>query len=435
MMHTRVRVPLYLSILVLFSSACAQAGPASEVASEIVESTPASTQPAATNTPLPTEEIVRGTVSIRHSWDETQLPALAGIIKSFQTFYPDVAFDVLYIPADDLLQRFEMDTREGLGPTLLLGPAEWGPELFQKGLISEIGNAVKPADLRLLNQAALEEAHVGSALIGLPYSISGVLLYRNKDVITITPNTFDDLITLAQTSTQGATIGSYLERSFFYSGAHLEGLGGKLIDENNLPAFNNGKGVEWLGLLKDMEQAGPTNYFSDEDLERFKLGKVGWIIDGSWEMRDLADAIGAEKLAIDPWPTYSDGKLSGYVLADNVYLSARANEQDRNAAEHFINYLTAQEAQFRIAETGRIPASLAVKLKDPPYGELVNLAIEALKNGTSYPVNPAMPVYNLNLDIALRGFFEGALTAEQALQQAQDSILAELAKATPTPIP
>ncbi len=81
-----------------------------------------------------------------------------------------------------------------------------------------------------LNQPALEAAKLDNKLVGLPYSIQGVVLYRNKDIVTLAPDNFDDFVTLAQTASQGDVVGAFLERSFFYSGGHLVGLGGQLID-------------------------------------------------------------------------------------------------------------------------------------------------------------------------------------------------------------
>ncbi len=70
---------------------------------------------------------------MKRSW-----PVLAQIIKNFQAIYPDVLFDVLYVPVDNLQARYIQDTEEGIGPTLLMGPAEWGPALFESGLVTDL---------------------------------------------------------------------------------------------------------------------------------------------------------------------------------------------------------------------------------------------------------------------------------------------------------
>jgi len=203
-------------------------------------------------------------------------------------------------------------------------------------------------------------------------------------------------------------------------------LGGQLIDANNLPGFNNDRGVVWLELLKDLELAGPSNYFNDDDLERFKLGEIGWIIDGSWNLRPLADAIGPENLAIDPWPTYQDGRMSGFIQAENAYLSAKVDEANRRAAILFLEFLISPQSQSMLADSGSFPSNLTFNPTDPVYGPLVLQAAEALASGVAYPLDPNIAIYSLNFDLALRSYFEQNLPPEQALQNAQDAILKEI---------
>jgi maltose-binding protein MalE len=379
--------------------------------------------------------VIGGTVSIWHSWDEASMPALVQIIAEFQQQYPNVLFDVLYVPAQDLQARFAEETRNGSGPTVLLGPAEWGPPLYDDGLIENLSGLVSEERLAALNQPALGEGIYADATIGLPVSLQGVVLYRNKDIITISASTFDELVTLAQTSTEGEVIGAILERSFFYSGGHLEGVGGQLMDANYQPAFNDARGLAWIEMLGRFAEAGPPNDFSDEDLERFKEGKVGWIIDGTWNMHNLAAAIGPEKLAIDPWPGYEDGRMSGYVMAENVYLSEAATPETRTAAVRFIDYLLSPEAQTHLAEVQRIPAVSGVTVDDPISGPLITQAMAALAGGATYPPVPQIAYYNLNLEIALRSIFLDGVAPSQALQTAEDAILADLQANFPTPTP
>lgn len=388
-------------------------------------------------TPSPTPEVVGGTLTIWHSWNESDLPGLVQVIDGFRQKYPETLFDVLYIPASELQARYEAETRQGRGPHLLLGPSEWGPALYQAGLIADLTGIVSQENLNRLNKPALAAARSGETLIGAPYAIQGVVLYRNKDIITISPDSFENLAALAQNSTQGDVIGAYLERSFYFSGGHLLGLGGRLIDDNGAPAFNTPEGKAWVGLLKRFEEAGPTNYFGDDDLERFKMGTVGWIIDGTWNMRSLAAALGPEKLAIDPWPTYEDGRLSGFVTAENIYLNSHYPAESDLTVKTFLNYFISPEAQTFLGETGRIPSIAGVTLIDSIMGPLTAQAMAALAGGAAYPAEPAASIYNLNLDNALRAIFENGAPPEQALNNAAQMIQAEAASTpaggTPTP--
>jgi ABC-type glycerol-3-phosphate transport system substrate-binding protein len=381
--------------------------------------------------PVPTATKVQGTLRLWHSWNEQDAQALVQIRKNFNARYPDVLFDILYIPAEDLPQRYEQEVLAGGGPSIVLGPAEWGPGFYDAGSITSLNDKLPRELMETLNRPAVEAARYKDTLIGLPYAIDGVTLYRNKGLITIPADTFDELVTLQQSSTQGETIGAILERSFLYSGGHLEGLGGQLMDANGLPTFNNEFGLEWMKLLDDFGSVAPVTFMTDQDLEMFKLGRAGWIIDGTWNLPAIIETMGADKISIDPWPAHSTGGLSGYVFSENLYLNPRVQGDELNAARNFLQYFVSPEAQTVLAEVGLIPSASGITLSDPINGPLIMQAMVALAGGTAYPTLQVMPVYTRNLDQALRAHFEEGLPAQQALQSAYDAIYSELSLSQP----
>lgn len=390
-----------------------------------------------TPTLTPTEVIIQGTVTIWHSFNEREMPALEMVINDFSALYPNVYFDVLYVPLENLRTRFEIEAQDGRGPTILLGPADWGPTLYDAGLITALTDLSNSDVLETLNQPALGAARYKNELIGLPYSIKGVVLFRNKIILPDSAANFDNLIYNANAATQGEVLGAMLERSFIFSGAHLEGIGGRLMESNGFPAFNDMKGVEWLDLLIAFEEAGPSDYLSDQDVELFKEGKVGLIIDGTWNMTALASAIGAENLAIDHWPEYGDGSLSGYVLPENLYLNSQISGDRLTASKMFMEYLVSEKAQSIFAETGSIPAMTDIIMTDPITGTLMTKAMSALASGSSYPIAPEMEAYQIPMDMALRSVFSSAVAPFDALQIAEESIIQALSEPgiTPTPTP
>jgi ABC-type glycerol-3-phosphate transport system substrate-binding protein len=133
--------------------------------------------------PTPTEIVVRGTLTVWHSWEEAQRPALLRRIAAFQALYPDVQFDVLYIPSIDLRASFEAAAAEGGGPSILIAPAEWGPELFDRGWVVDLNGLAQPELLQTFNPAALGTLQYNGALIGLPNNIQGAVLYRNNSLV------------------------------------------------------------------------------------------------------------------------------------------------------------------------------------------------------------------------------------------------------------
>jgi maltose-binding protein MalE len=371
-------------------------------------------------TPEPTkEETLKGTVTLWHAWKESEIPALTKVIEAFQTEYPDVQFDVLYVPFDDLRGKYETAAATGGGPTVLIGAADWGPALYDAELVADVSGMASEAFLRTINAAALGAVKYRNALIGLPQTIKGVVMFRNTSIIADAPATFSDLTMASAIVTAGDIVGADLEYGFFFAAAHLHGVGGLLMDDKGNPLFNDDKGVEWLNLLDSFKDAGPTEYYTDNDVNLFKAGKAGIIIDGTWNMSGLAEAIGADNLAIDPWPI----PMSGYVQTENIYLSTNAEGDDKDVGWAFMEFFLSAEAQAILTEAGHIPAVAGVQVSDP----LMQQAATAFEGGAAFPVIPEMGAYWGPMDTALKSVFDEGADPAAVLQQAYNTIVAAVA--------
>lgn len=414
-----------LAVVVLAAlalTACGQkATPTAAPQPEKTEAAMATEAPAATEAPeateAPTEPPLTGTVTLWHGWKENEIASLNDVIAAFQAKYPQVQFDVLYVPFDDLRGKFETAASTGAGPTVLIGAADWGPALYDANLVADFSPYVDDAFLGSINQAALGAVQYKDALIGLPQTIKGVVMYRNKALLPDAPKTFDELVQMAQAKDNCA----FLERGFFFSAGHLMGLGGQLMDAQGNPTFNDEKGVEWVQLLQRFSEAGDTTYYTDDDVNLFKAGEACVIIDGTWNMSNLAEAIGADNLAIDSWPT----PLSGFVQTENIYLSANAEGDDLKASVAFMKFFLSPEAQKLLADptkAAHIPAVMGVEISDP----LMKAAATAFEGGVPFPVIPEMGAYWEPMDNALKSVFDQGADPAEALQQAYDAIVAKI---------
>jgi arabinogalactan oligomer/maltooligosaccharide transport system substrate-binding protein len=389
--------------------------------------------PSLTAEPQPTERVVfpampppssgTVTVTIWHSWSESEAVVLDDVLDAFQMVYPNIYFDVLYVPFDDLLRTFQTAMYRGAGPSILLAPAEWGSQLFDEGQVAAVDDLAVPAFLERINPAALDSARYRGSLISLPHAIrNGVVMYRNRQIISSAPDTFSDLVTAAKAATRGGRVGAYLERGYFYSAGHLAGLGGRLMDGNGNPAFNDQKGLTWLNLLVDFEQAGPVSFNTNRDLDLFKEGRVGIIIDGTWVREALVEAIGEQNIAIDPWPTYQDGHLSGYVQTDNIYLTTQATADERYASLQFFGFMLAPEVQAVLTRAGHIPALIEAQVEN----DWMEPVMAALVGGTAYPIHPNASLYWDPLETAMGYVFNASALPAPALKQASDTIYARI---------
>ena len=438
MKKIKTTLSIVVAAMAVFIAACnTLSSPATEQSAENGPAVMVTATPTAIATP--TQLTVRGTISIWHSWKDEQLPALLNQIAAFQEEYPGVQFDVTYIPSIDLYASYEQAALNGRAPDILLAPAEWGATLFDQGLVADLSPFVGDELIRSINPAAFAAAHYREAINGLPVHIYGNVLYRNRKIIPTAPSSFDELISFAQVANQRETFGALLDRGLFFSGGHLEGIGGKLMNPDGSPAFNDESGLAWVQLLQEFEKAGPTEFAEDNDIQLFLENRLGLMIESSHRRQDLAEAIGVENLAIDPWPIYQDGALSGFVQSENVYLNPRALEEEQMVTWKFVQSLFTPEAQAGLAQVSLIPALLPSRMISAG-GEgqiddaLIPQVMQALSGGATYPARPEMAIYTPYLDIALQSIFNGEASPADALQTAADSITAEVA-ALPTPPP
>lgn len=361
------------------------------------------------------------TISLWHSFDENEVMSLQEIANAFLEIYPDVEFDFLYAPNYDLKRKFEEAVIIGGGPSIMIGSGDWGPSLYDQGLVYDVSGMVKGDQQTLINAAALDAYQYQGALIGLPLNLSGVVMIRNTEIIPDPPASFDELIAAAQTATEGDAVGAYLDYGLFYSAGHLEAIGGSLMDSEGNPAFNNEKGIEWLEMIRRFEEAGPVDINDEDDISQFLQGRVGVIIDVFANFPTIVEAIAPESLAIDPWPD----KMSGYVQSDGIYLNGNLDGQALVCSWSFMEFLLSEEAQMIFSDptmAGFIPSILGLVLEEPIQAQ----ASAAFAGGTTYPILPEMSAYWGPLNFALESVVEFGAEPSEALDLAEAEVIAKV---------
>jgi len=108
-----------------------------------------------------------GSIVIWHSWSESEVNALWTVISAFQGMFPNIGFDLLYFPPDELKQQYELAVARGSGPSVLLAPAEWGPDYYENELVVDLTPYVNPDFLATLNPVGLASGQYQGALISI----------------------------------------------------------------------------------------------------------------------------------------------------------------------------------------------------------------------------------------------------------------------------
>lgn len=379
--------------------------------------------PVATEAPVVTEAPAVGKVVIWHSKQDAENTALNSIIEGFTALNPGITVEALFVPDNDLRNKFETAVATGSGPTIVFGAADWGPASFDAALVQDLTPMLTAGLLETLNPAAVGSVTYKGATIGLPINLKGVVMFRNASIIAEPAKDWEDLIAKGKAATAGDVFGVDLETGLFFAAGHLTALGGNLLDATTgAPLFNDAKGVEWLTKIKSVKDAGlPVENNNDNDVNLFKAGKAGIIVDGLWNAAALAEAIGAENLVIDEWPA----GMSGYVQNDNMYLTTSAVDADAVASEKFMEYFVSTEAQTIWAETsGGIPVASAVEVTDP----IAKMAKAAFAKGVALPVIPQMGSYWDAVNNATLSVLDKGTDPAVALEEAFATITAALAQ-------
>jgi arabinogalactan oligomer/maltooligosaccharide transport system substrate-binding protein len=355
-----------------------------------------------------------------HYYNPQGQTGLEELIDDFEAANPNITVDQLYMDTNTLKNIFIVSSIAGDPPALMIGDPLWGSELYDAGYISDLSTSISASLVNSLYPEMLKPGYYQGALVSLPAFRNGVVLFRNTNIIATRPNTYNQLVALAQAAAKGDVNGAYLERGGYYAAGHLYSLGGYLMDGFGCPAFNNAAGVAWVELLDSFEDAGPTDYLSNDDLDSFQEGKAGFIIDGAWNTSENADAIGAGNLAIDPWPT----PLSGYVNGGYFYMSPGVPQDEQDAAAKFLAFYLSKTSQQTMMDYDYYPAVQGINSQSSIH----NQVIKALDGGIPTPISGALEYYWEPLDAALGSVFDEDADPDQALQTAFEEIMAELKK-------
>jgi maltose-binding protein MalE len=390
---------------------------------------PATAAPSDTQTP---RSSLRGSVSVWTSWEAVNVAALSELVQQFHEQHPRVQVRLTYYREADLRQAFQNAAVAGQGPTVLIGPSDWGPALYRDELISEISLRLLPAQRQALPERVWSQVTSGGALVGLPVRLRGVVLYRNRSVAPQPAPSLDELLAQATAVSTRHAADPVFDLGFEFSGSQLTACGGTLLRAGGGLAFDEAAGICWLNLLSRFRKVGRPVFNSAADRATFLAGHSPWLIDTTEALPPIVEALGAENVAIDDWPATQEGglRLSGYVRTDNAYLAARATQADLEASWALISLLITPEEQLRHAQAEGswfLPVLQTVQPREP----LAAQAQDILFANTAMPIATNLAVYTVPLERAVVSVVGQASDPAEALRRATEIIYNELTQSPP----
>jgi maltose-binding protein MalE len=334
-------------------------------------------------------------------WTQDELAVLIPHLTDFQEKFPEIQISISYFPSEELLERYQAAAASGEEPTILFGHSKWTRELSQEGYIRDVHGRITEEFLESIHPIAWEGVTRSPFVLGLPFSLEGIVLYRNQGLIAESPATLDDLIESARSLEGEGQSGILIDVGFQYTGSFFQACDGEFLDPSGNLLLTVEAGQCWLEILDQWPLAGYAVQNSELDFEEFKAGRAAWLVDGTWNAQELIAELGAEQLAIDPWPIYSptEKALSGYAWTRNMYFGVSSSSEDFDAAWILSRYLLTPEVQKDFGESTyglHVPVLLSVPTVQP-WLQQMSAAIES---NVPFPNFPELSLFSEQLEVA-----------------------------------
>ncbi len=278
---------------------------------------------------------------------------------------------------------------------------------------------------------------------GLPKDFNPLVLFVNTQIAQeagVDPasiTSWDALRSAAEAMTEGEGAGG--RRGLCYApdierfGAFMFQNGNPII-ENNQAVFNQPSGVEAIQFFRDLQQDGFADTFQGLGGgwcgEVFAQQSAAMTIEGGWIVPFLADpANGAQDVEYTAvvLPTPANGEQAS-LLFTNAF-GANAATQYPNAAAAAVLFLTSEQNQQALIETGLAQPSLQSLADDPYYNtnEVATVLVEAAQGGrvsetTFGGVQNKADVVRILNQTAIEQVFQGGADPQQALDQAAQEV-------------
>lgn len=399
---------LLLAFIILTLAACNVAAP-TQAPSPAAVSTSSPTPEDPLPSPFLTQEptgtpppVVEGDVLIWLDWPAEELQILARVVEQFQDAFPGVDISVAYFPEDEILERFIEASGEGTPPDVLIGPSTWTLDLWRQTLLRPIDARIDAEISDALLPLALHQASLGTTVVALPINLQGIVLYRNRDLVSTAPGTLAEMVEAGVNLQEQERNGTILDFGFLNTGSLFSTCAAELYTAGVELALSEADLTCWLETLLAWSEVGEIIVNGEEDLLAFTQGESAWLLEGSWQVDTVLESLTQEQIAIDPWPVYEvQGRaLAGYSWTQNAFFSAASDAQDFDAAWIFVRYLLTEDVQrsFAQASAGRqFPVLASLTVEERWLDEMIT----ALASNVPLPREPAFEIFRTQMDFEI----------------------------------
>ncbi|MEW5957206.1 MAG: extracellular solute-binding protein [Chloroflexota bacterium] len=369
---------------------------------------PAAETPAAQQAPPAAEPV---TISIWHGYIETEEQTFSQVVQDFMAANADVKIEVLTVPFDEMVNKFQTEAASGGGPTLIPGPQDRMAGYAQANLLATLDESA--GFIAALVPAAVAGGKVDGKLVGIPINNKVVALFYNKSKIDSPPADFDQLLAMAKEH------GLAITADWFHNYMWGPAFGAKFFDESFKVVLDSPEGAKAYDFLKQVcESEGVNCDANDGDMDTlFRQGQVAFRIQGPWASGDVIKDLGVENVGVIAIPAIPGAAAPRpWNQSEMISMNVNASPEQQAAALRFIEYLTSAGVQKLFLEKANwIPANANVDTASNP---VVGGFLAQVPNSDPFPVAAELGATWDPMGNAITKILEGVAPPQEALSEA-----------------
>lgn len=343
------------------------------------------------------------------AYSEADVRAMAdGYMKE----HPDTKINLEFVPYEGLRDKTLLAQGSGQGYDVVLFDVIWPAEYATNNILLDITDRITPEMTAGVLPGAWTTVEYQGHRYGMPWILDTKYLFYNKAMleqvgIAAPPRTWAELSADAKIIKDKGLV----EYPIVWSWAQAEAVicdyatlisayGGKFLDDQGKPVFDQGGGLQALEYMKQTVDEGLTNPNSKEYLEEdvrriFSNGEAAFALNWTY-MYNLANAGDDSKVkgqvGVVPAPGV-EGVSDVSAMNGSMGLGVTATSANPDAAWDFVTYMTSQKTQDAYAKLS-LPI-WASSYDDPAVAKGQEELIAAAKSALAvmFP-RPTTPKYN-----------------------------------------
>ncbi len=353
------------------------------------------------------------------------------LIPQFESENPGIKVNAVSHEWAELHDKILISASTGSLPDVARTDIAWLPEFQKMGVLVALDEALPDfADVSgQLLDSAMSTAKIGDHYYGLGLNTNTKILFYNEQMLAdagvAVPTTTDELVaairTIAGKNARGQQIWGWNEPglSGWNIGPFIWTWGGAFTNEDQTVAsgyLNSPETIAAIETFAELYKEGALTGFNSGDIpmtDGFGTGRYAMMLEGPWKIAELNGAYPDVAYGTAPMPAGDGGSVS--VLGGEDI--AMFNVADQDAAWKFMQFMTSEFAQTKMAESGQIPVNKAALESETVKAQSFAPFLDAIATAKARPTVATWSEIDNELNIALTAVLSGQKTAQAAMDE------------------